>query len=67
MQAFRDLQRLRVTFCDNIRDSELSPALCDRVLTLKEFSWRPDTKSVLAAGLAGTGVGQRGGRFFRRA
>ncbi|CAK9865572.1 unnamed protein product [Sphagnum jensenii] len=67
VQAFRDLQRLRVTFCDNIRDSELSPALCDRVLTLKEFSWRPDTKSVLAAGLAGTGVGQRGGRFFRRA
>ncbi|CAK9224780.1 unnamed protein product [Sphagnum troendelagicum] len=67
VQAFKDLQRLRVTFCDNIRDSELSPALCDRVLTLKEFSWRPDTKSVLAAGLAGTGVGQKGGRFFRRA
>jgi hypothetical protein len=67
VQAFKDLQRLRVTFCDNIRDSELSPALCDRVLTLKEFSWRPDTKSVLAAGLAGTGVGQKGGRFLRRA
>ena len=66
VQSFKDLNRLRVTFCDNIRDSELSPALCDRFLTLKEFSWRPDTKSVLAAGLAGTGVGQKGGRFFRR-
>lgn len=66
VQSFKDLNRLRVTFCDNIRDSELSPALCDRFLTLKEFSWRPDTKSVLKAGLAGTGVGQKGGRFFRR-
>ncbi|KAG0570378.1 hypothetical protein M758_6G152400 [Ceratodon purpureus] len=66
VQSFKELNRLRVTFCDNIRDSELSPALCDRFLTLKEFSWRPDTKSVLAAGLAGTGVGQKGGRFFRK-
>lgn len=66
VQSFKDLNRLRVTFCDNIRDSELTPALGDRFLTLKEFSWRPDTKSVLAAGLAGTGVGQKGGRFFRR-
>jgi F-box/leucine-rich repeat protein 2/20 len=66
VQSFKDLNRLRVTFCDNIRDSELSPALCDRFLTLKEFSWRPDTKSVLKAGLAGTGVGQKGGKFFRR-
>ncbi|XP_024394043.1 F-box protein At5g51370 [Physcomitrium patens] len=66
VQSFKDLNRLRVTFCDNIRDSELSPALCDRFLTLKEFSWRPDTKSVLAAGLAGTGVGQKGGRFFKK-
>ncbi|XP_024385818.1 F-box protein At5g51370 [Physcomitrium patens] len=66
VQSFKDLNRFRVTFCDNIRDSELSPALCDRFLTLKEFSWRPDTKSVLNAGLAGTGVGRKGGRFFRK-
>lgn len=66
VQGCKDLQRLRVTFCDNIRDSELTPALHDRFATLKEFTWRPDTKSVLAAGLAGTGVGQKGGRFFKR-
>ncbi|CAK9254967.1 unnamed protein product [Sphagnum jensenii] len=66
VQACKDLQRLRVTFCDNIRYSELTPALCNRFLSLMEFSWRPDTKSVLAAGLAGTGVGQKGGRFFTR-
>jgi len=66
LQACKDLQRLRVTFCDNIQYLELTSTLCDQLLSLMEFSWRPDTKSVLAQGLAGTRVGQKGGRFFAR-
>ncbi|XP_024534910.1 F-box protein At5g51370 [Selaginella moellendorffii] len=65
VMAWKDLQRLRVTFCDNIRDSEVSPALANCFASLKEFKWRPDTRSLLAASLAGTGVGQKGGRFFK--
>ncbi len=66
LQACKDLQRLRVTFCDNIQYLELTSTLCDLLLSLMEFSWRPDTKSVLAQGLAGTRVGQKSGRFFAR-
>ncbi|EFJ33875.1 hypothetical protein SELMODRAFT_64045, partial [Selaginella moellendorffii] len=65
VMAWKDLQRLRVTFCDSIRDSEVSPALANCFASLKEFKWRPDTRSLLAASLAGTGVGQKGGRFFK--
>ncbi|CAK9218211.1 unnamed protein product [Sphagnum jensenii] len=66
LQACKDLQRLRVTYCDNIQYLELTSTLCDQLLSLMEFSWRPDTKSVLAQGLAGARVGQKSGRFFAR-
>ncbi|CAM6068610.1 unnamed protein product [Sphagnum tenellum] len=66
LQACKDLQRLRVTFCDNIQCLELTSTLCDQLLSLMEFSWRPGTKSVLAQGLAGTRVGQKSGRVFAR-
>jgi len=64
--TWNDLQRLRVVSCNNIRDSEISPSLASLFSVLKELKWRPDTKSVLAASLIGTGMGQKGGRFFKR-
>ncbi|CAL9077854.1 unnamed protein product [Musa acuminata var. zebrina] len=60
-----DLQRLAVVSCNNIKDDEVSPSLSSLFSVLKEFKWRPDTKSVLAMSLVGTGMG-RGGRFFKR-
>eukprot|EP01018_Ginkgo_biloba_P024851 Gb_27221 [translate_table: standard] len=64
--AWKDFQRLRVVSCNNIRDTEITPSLASLFSVLKELKWRPDTKSVLAASLAGTGMGQKGGRFFKR-
>lgn len=63
--TWKDLQRLRVVSCNNIRDTEISPSLASLFSVLKELKWRPDTKSVLAASLIGTGMGQKGGRFFK--
>ncbi|RZR82493.1 hypothetical protein BHM03_00008935 [Ensete ventricosum] len=61
-----DLQRLTVISCNNIKDDEVSPALSSLFSVLKELKWRPDSKSVLATGLAGTGMGKKGARFFKR-
>lgn len=63
---WKDLHTLQVIYCNNIKDSEISPALALLFSTLKELKWRPDTKSLLADSLAGTGVGQVGGKFFKR-
>ncbi|WOL06246.1 hypothetical protein Cni_G14978 [Canna indica] len=60
-----DLQRLVVVSCNHIKDNEVSPALSSLFSVLKELKWRPDTKSALAS-LAGTGMGKKGGRFFKR-
>ncbi|OAY68011.1 F-box protein [Ananas comosus] len=46
--------------------TEVSPALSSLFSDLKELKWRPDTKSLLAMSLAGTGMGKKGGRFFKR-
>ncbi|KAG6548872.1 hypothetical protein Mapa_009634 [Marchantia paleacea] len=59
----KDLQRLRVVHCNNIRDSELSLAVDNIIVTLKEFRWRPDTKSLLVGTPA---IGQAGRWFFRK-
>lgn len=64
--AWKDLQRLQVVSCNNIRDSEITPPLASLFSVLKELKWRPDTKSVIAASPAGTGMGTKGGRFFKR-
>lgn len=63
---WKDLHTLQVVYCNNIKDSEISPALALTFSTLKELKWRPDTKSLLADSLTGTGVGQIGGKFFKR-
>ncbi|WOK98990.1 F-box protein [Canna indica] len=61
-----NLQRLVVVSCNNVKDDEVSPALSNLFSVLKVFKWRPDSKSVLATSLAGTGMGEKGSRFFKR-
>ncbi|XP_031389938.1 F-box protein At5g51380-like [Punica granatum] len=64
--SWKELQSLRVMSCKSIKDSEISPDLATLFSVLKDLKWRPDTKSLLAASLAGTGMGRKGGRFFKR-
>ncbi|KAF3440042.1 hypothetical protein FNV43_RR18320 [Rhamnella rubrinervis] len=64
--SWKELQRLRVVSCNNINDSEVTPALSTLFSVLKELKWRPDSRSLLTSNLEGTGVGQKGGRFFKR-
>ncbi|KAH7424600.1 hypothetical protein KP509_11G015100 [Ceratopteris richardii] len=62
---WKDLHTLRVVYCNNIKDAEISPALALTFSTFQELKWRPDTKSLLADSLLGTGIGQIGGKFFK--
>lgn len=64
--AYKELQALRVVYCNNIKDSEISPDLALQFCTLKELKWRPDAKSLLSMSLAGTGIGQQGSKFFKK-
>ncbi|CAA2972772.1 F-box At5g51380-like [Olea europaea subsp. europaea] len=63
---WKKLDRLRVVACNNIKDSEITPELATLFSVLKELKWRPDSRSLMEAGLAGTGVGQKGGRSLRK-
>lgn len=63
--SWKQLTRLRVVSCNNIKAGEVTPALATLFSVLKELKWRPDSRSLLSSGLAGTGVGQKGGRSFR--
>ncbi|KAM7276963.1 hypothetical protein ACFE04_018829 [Oxalis oulophora] len=60
-----ELQSLRVISCNNIKDSEITPALASLFSDLKELKWGPDSRSILSASLSGTGVGNKGTRFFK--
>ncbi|KAL0429072.1 UNVERIFIED_CONTAM: F-box protein [Sesamum radiatum] len=64
--SWKELDRLKVISCNNVRDSEITPELATLFSLLKELKWRPDSRSLLAASLAGTGIGQKGGRSLRR-
>lgn len=64
--AYKELQALRVVYCNNIKDSEISPDLALQFCLLKELKWRPDAKSLLSMNLTGTGIGQQGGKFFKK-
>ncbi|XP_043717448.1 F-box protein At5g51370-like [Telopea speciosissima] len=64
--SWKELQRLRVVSCNNIKDSEVTPALSSLFSVLKELKWRPDSQSLLLSGLAGSGVGKKGDKFFKR-
>uniref|UniRef100_A0A2P2J6Q9 Uncharacterized protein MANES_01G269900 n=1 Tax=Rhizophora mucronata TaxID=61149 RepID=A0A2P2J6Q9_RHIMU len=62
---WNELERLRVISCNNIKDGEVTPALASLFSVLKELKWRPDTRSLLSLSLEGTGLGNKGGRFFK--
>lgn len=64
--SWKELQRVRVVSCRRVKDSEITPALASLFSVLKEFKWQPDSRSVLASHLAGTGIGAKGGRFFKK-
>ncbi|XAR63219.1 hypothetical protein NMG60_11023082 [Bertholletia excelsa] len=63
--SWKELQRLKVVSCNNIKDSEITPSLASLFSVLKELKWRPDSRSLLSSGLAGTGLEMKGGRSFR--
>ncbi|KAH7441591.1 hypothetical protein KP509_03G044800 [Ceratopteris richardii] len=64
--VYKELQALRVMYCNNVKDSEISPDLALQFGILKELKWRPDAKSFLSMSLAGTGIGYHGGKFFKK-
>ncbi|KAK4487317.1 hypothetical protein RD792_006074 [Penstemon davidsonii] len=64
--SWKELDRLRVVSCNNVKDSEITPELATLFSVLKELKWRPDSQSLLLASLDGTGIGQKGGRSLRR-
>lgn len=64
--TWNELQSLKVVSCKHIKNSEVSPALSTLFAVLKEFTWRPETKSHLSLSLAGTGMGKKGGKFFKK-
>ncbi|XP_010264313.1 PREDICTED: F-box protein At5g51380-like [Nelumbo nucifera] len=63
--SWKELQRLRVVSCNNIKDNEVTPALSSLFSVLKELKWRPDSRSLFST-LSATGVGKKGGKFFKR-
>ncbi|KAE8670920.1 F-box protein [Hibiscus syriacus] len=64
--SWHDLESLTVVSCENVKESDITPALATLFAILKELRWRPDAKSLLVSSLVGTGMGKRGGRFFKR-
>ncbi|KAG8363405.1 hypothetical protein BUALT_Bualt19G0018900 [Buddleja alternifolia] len=64
--SWEELNRLRVVSCNNVKDSEITPALATLFSVLKELKWGPDSRSLLSAGLAGSEIGRKGGRSFWR-
>ncbi|XP_044504391.1 F-box protein At5g07670-like [Mangifera indica] len=64
--SWTELKNLSLMSCKNIKDGEVSPALLTLFSTLKELKWRPDTKSLLASSLMRTGMGRKGGKFFKK-
>lgn len=63
--SWKELDRLRVVSCNNIKDSEITAELATLFSVLKELKWQPDSRSMLSASLAGTGIGQKGSRSLR--
>ncbi|CAI0380928.1 unnamed protein product [Linum tenue] len=64
--TWNEVEHLKIESCRKINDSEISPELSNLFCDLKELRWRPDSKSILAAGLMGTGIGEEGQKFFRK-
>ncbi|XP_052181303.1 F-box protein At5g07670-like [Diospyros lotus] len=64
--SWKELQSLEVVSCQNIKDNEVTPALSALFSQLKELKWRPNTKSLLSSTLAGTGMGKKGSKYFKK-
>lgn len=64
--SLKELESLRVTSCKNIKEDEVSPALSTLFHTLKNLKWTPDNRSPFLTSLSGTGMGKRGGKFFKK-
>ena len=64
--SWKELESLRVVSCKNIKHSEIPPSLSTSFSVFKELKWRPDTKSLRPSSLLGTGMGKKGGKFFKR-
>ena len=64
--SWKELESLRVVSCKNIKDSEIPPSLSTLFSVFEELKWRPDTKSLHPSSLLGTGMGKKGGKFFKR-
>lgn len=60
--SWKELDRLRVVSCNNVKESA---ELATLFSVLKELKWQPDSRSMLSAGLAGTGIGQKGTTSLR--
>lgn len=63
---WKELESLSVISCNNIKDVEVTPELSALFSVLKYLKWKPDTKSLLSGSLEGTGMGKRGGKFFKK-
>ncbi|KAL9228842.1 hypothetical protein vseg_004378 [Gypsophila vaccaria] len=66
VQSWKELETLKVVSCNSIKDSEITMELATLFSLLKELKWRPDSRSLLASSVAGTRVGKKGSRFFKR-
>ncbi|XP_009611684.1 F-box protein At5g07670-like [Nicotiana tomentosiformis] len=64
--SWKEIQSLKVISCGNIMDSEISPSLSTLFSALKDLQWRPDTKTLLSAGLVGTCMRKRGSKVFKK-
>ncbi|XP_024970936.1 F-box protein At5g51370-like isoform X1 [Cynara cardunculus var. scolymus] len=64
--SLKELESLRVISCNNIKEDEVSPALSTLFSGLKNLKWTPDNTSLLSTNLSGSGMGKRGGKFFKK-
>ncbi|KAK9075204.1 hypothetical protein SSX86_003525 [Deinandra increscens subsp. villosa] len=64
--SLKELENLRVISCKNIKEDEVTPALSTLFCNLKNLKWTPDNRSLLTMSLSGSGIGKRGGKFFKK-
>ncbi|CAH8387495.1 unnamed protein product [Eruca vesicaria subsp. sativa] len=63
---WNELEHLKVVSCKNVKDSEISPLLSALFSDLVELQWRPDTRSHLWSSFTEIGIGNKGGKFFKK-
>ncbi|KAJ9553518.1 hypothetical protein OSB04_017563 [Centaurea solstitialis] len=63
--SWEELESLKVISCKNIKDDEFTPASSAFFSALKEFQWRPGNTPLQSTSLLCSGMGKRGGKFFK--